>query len=120
MNYIWLLGADAPQESGSFLLPIVMIGFIVILIVMNHFSNKKRRKQQEAMMASIKVGAEIVTIGGIIGKIAAINEDQGIYTINAGTDEEPTYLDILKGAIGTVSNPTNDAVEDKKEEAKAE
>ena len=37
-------------------------------------SGRKRKKAQETMLDSLKIGDEIVTIGGIHGKIASVSE----------------------------------------------
>jgi len=37
---------------------------------------QKQRKQQKAMLAGLQNGAEVVTSGGMIGTIVAIDEDK--------------------------------------------
>lgn len=62
---------------------------------------EKRRKKIEAMQESLKVGDEIITNGGIIGKIININND--VLTIEASA--EKTKLNIKRWAVIDVTNP---------------
>lgn len=81
---------------------IVMLVFIVaffyLTIVM---PQRKKEKQVQQMTDSLKVGDEIVTIGGILGKIININND--VVTIEASA--EKTKINIKKRAIAQVENP---------------
>ena len=58
------------------------------------------------MLANLKAGDEIKTIGGMVGKITAIDEATGILTINVGTANAPTYINIDKVAIYSVASAT--------------
>lgn len=76
---------------------------VIILIFVGFFwfmnrSNKKREREQLLMMDSLVVGDEIVTIGGIIGKISSIKEDSVV--IESGADK--CRIRIEKTAIKTV------------------
>jgi preprotein translocase subunit YajC len=56
----------------------VNLGLLVILIALMYFTvvkpQKRMKKQREEMLAALKVGDKIVTIGGIYGKITALKE----------------------------------------------
>lgn len=67
------------------LLPIIMLvvmfGIMYLLIIR---PQKKRDKQTTEMRNAIQVGDEIVTIGGIVGRVVVIKEDTLI--IETGSD----------------------------------
>lgn len=76
---------------------------IIILVFVGFFwwmsrSNKKREREQLLMMDSLQMGDEVVTIGGIIGKISSIKEDSVV--IESGADK--SKIRIEKNAIKTV------------------
>ncbi|MGI6593952.1 MAG: preprotein translocase subunit YajC [Christensenellales bacterium] len=77
----------------------VLGGFFVIMILMTVIPNRKRKKQTNEMFASLTVGDKIMTVGGIIGTIVAIDSDTERYTINVGTAESESLMVIVKGAI---------------------
>ena len=73
--------------SGSSLWSmIIMYGAIFAIfyfLVMR--PQKKRRQQEEALRSNIEVGDEIITIGGICGRIVSIKEDD-VIVIETGAD----------------------------------
>jgi preprotein translocase subunit YajC len=52
------------------------------------------------MLDALKVGDEVITVGGIIGKIVSIKDDT--VTIEVGADK--TKIKITRRAIATVEN----------------
>jgi preprotein translocase subunit YajC len=78
-----VLGILAQQQnSGSSLiglaLPILLIvGFYFLLIR----PQRNRQRQQQALVASLEVGDEVMTNGGIFGTIVDIDDDEGIVTV---------------------------------------
>ena len=67
---------------------------IVLMLVMIFYSSNKRKKEQEKLISSFKVGDKVVTIGGIKGTIASVNET----TIEIKVDSN-TKLTLIKSAI---------------------
>ena len=80
-----------------------MILMIVIMFAVFYFfvirpENKKKKKTEE-MRNSLSLGDEIITIGGMIGKIVQITED----TITFETGEDRVRIQIKKWAISTTA-----------------
>jgi preprotein translocase subunit YajC len=70
------------QTSGGSLiglaLPILLIvGFYFLLIR----PQRNRQRQQQALVASLEVGDEVMTNGGIFGTIVDIDDDEGIVIV---------------------------------------
>lgn len=82
----------------------MQIVMIVALFAIMYFllirPQKKREKQIAEMRSNVKVGDDIVTIGGIYGKVVKVKEDK--LTIQVGADK--TKFDIAKWAISKVEN----------------
>ena len=73
-------------DSTSMWTMIIMYGAIgLIFYFLIYRPQKKRRQQEETLRASIEVGDEIVTIGGICGRVVSIKEDD-IIVIETGAD----------------------------------
>lgn len=102
-NFLFMLADGAQSPANGWVLPLIMVAFIVLLLLTSIIPQKKRRKQMENMLANLKAGDEIKTIGGMVGKITAVNNETGILTINVGTEAAPTYINIDKVAIYTVA-----------------
>lgn len=74
-------------------LVVILAVFLAFLI----FSNSRRSKQAKALEASVAVGAQVVMLGGIKGKIVSILEDTVIVESTPGT-----RIEFLKAAVRTV------------------
>lgn len=72
-------------ESTSMLTTVIMLLLMVALLyfAMIRPQNKKEKKAQE-MRNSIEVGDGIVTIGGLVGRVASIKEDT--FVLETGSD----------------------------------
>ncbi|MDR7856432.1 preprotein translocase subunit YajC [Tissierella sp.] len=97
-----------PQQLSGFLLP---IGFLVIFYIFAIRPQKKKETQVKEMRNSLRVGDEVITIGGIMGKIIKVKED--MVTIEVGAAK--TKLDMTKWSIGSVVNK-NESKNSKTEE----
>lgn len=96
---------------------------LILLIVIMYFllirPQKKREKAVTAMRNAIKVGDEVVTIGGICGKIVKTKDE--VLTIQVGTDK--TKFEVMRWAISKVVTDEPAAApvrKAKKEEAQEE
>lgn len=105
---IQLASTDAGQASNSANM-LVQIGLIVGMIVLMYFilirPQRKQQKKAEQMRKDIQVGDEIITIGGIVGKVVSVKEDSLI--IETGADRDK--LRIKKWAIQTNQTEHTDA-----------
>jgi preprotein translocase subunit YajC len=75
----WLISTAAAQAQGSpgqtglmSFLPLVLI-FVVFYFLLIR-PQTKRAKEHRAMVAALEVGAEVVTNGGILGKVTELAE----------------------------------------------
>lgn len=76
---------------------VVLIAFFVIMWVLMIRPEKKKQKKVEEMRKALAVGDEIVTIGGIMGKVVHVTEDN--VTIESGEDR--VRIQLKKWAINT-------------------
>ncbi len=77
-----MLGCAGGSIWTMLLMYAAIFGIMYLLMIR---PQKKRRQQEEALRANIEVGDEIVTIGGICGRIVSIKEDD-IIVIETGAD----------------------------------
>ena len=74
--YLFLTAADSTGAAGGGASMILM--FVVLIAVFYFFMirpENKRKKEAQQMRDSLKVGDNITTIGGIIGRIVSIKDD---------------------------------------------
>ena len=82
----FLFSLMAPQGSGSsglsiLLFQIVAIGLVFYFLVIR--PQGQARKKHADMLAALKKGDEIMTAGGLIGRVKDIKEDR--VTLESGT-----------------------------------
>ncbi len=66
----------APQQSGGGMEMIVMIGiFFAIMYFMIIRPQQKRQKEHKSLMDSLAKGDEVVTNGGMMGRIKGLGDD---------------------------------------------
>lgn len=87
---------NVEQLTGLF----VPIGFLVVFYLFAIRPQKKKEKEIKEMRSSLRTGDEVITIGGIYGKILRVKED--IIIIEVGSTK--TRLEVTKWAIGSVIN----------------
>lgn len=78
------------------LIPIIFM-FVVAYLVM-FIPDKKRRKQYEGMLNNLKVNDEVMTKGGIIGKLISIDDESVV--LESGPSR--ARIKVHKNGIGTV------------------
>jgi preprotein translocase subunit YajC len=106
-------GAPAGNPLLSFL-PLVAIIAIFYFLILR--PQNKKQKETQKMLAALKKGDRIVTIGGIHGVIQSVKESSVIVKV-----DENTKMEFNRGAISTIESQAKeekaDAVEDKSAEA---
>ena len=92
--------AAGAAEMISMLLPLVLM--FVIFYFMLIRPRKKKDKKIKEMLAALKPGDRICTIGGIYGTITGIKDD----TIELAVSNENTKLIVARWAIRNVEEVT--------------
>ena len=90
-----LSGISSFMSSGGLLI-ILMIGMFALMII----PQRKREKKIKDMLAAIKVGDRVRTIGGIYGTVTNVKDD--VITISVGPDR--VQLVFARGAIANVED----------------
>ncbi|MBQ3023535.1 MAG: preprotein translocase subunit YajC [Clostridia bacterium] len=81
-------------------LVITFAPFILILYFGILRPQKKQRQAMQTMLDGLQMGDKIVTIGGIIGKVVKIKEDEVV--IETGVGAEKSTIKFQKNAISRV------------------
>ncbi|MBK6978267.1 MAG: preprotein translocase subunit YajC [Cytophagaceae bacterium] len=74
-------------SNTSFL--IMMVGMFVIMYFFMIRPQQKKQKDQQKMVDSLKAGDEVVTAGGLHGKVVSV--DDTTVTLSAGGGAKLTY-----------------------------
>src|SRR6218665_642275 len=87
--------AAAAGPAGDTMSIVFLIGFMVIFYLMIWPPHAKRAKEQKNLLGGLQKGDEVVTSGGIAGKITKVTDDFVVLEVS-----DTVELKIQKGAIG--------------------
>lgn len=98
------MAAQAAGQPGgsSFILMIVI--YVAIFAALYFFlirPNSKKKKEEAQLRNNLEIGDEITTIGGIVGRVVAIKEDDDSIVIETGSDRNK--MKMKKWAISSIN-----------------
>ena len=88
---------SAQGKAGSSSYIVLMVVLVALMYFMMIRPQKKRQKEEQEMRSSLEIGDEIITIGGIVGKVVTIREEDLI--IETGADRNK--MKIQRWAVNT-------------------
>lgn len=95
----FLTAAAGAAEGGSVLEGVISFLPLVVVLVVFYFllirPQQKKDKEDKAMRENLDIGDEIITAGGIIGRVVSIKED----TLVIETGSDRSKLRIAKWAV---------------------
>ncbi len=99
-------GTTGVDSTASAVTTIIMVvAMIAVFYFLMYRPQKKQEREAAAMRDGLKVGDEITTIGGIIGKIISIKDETAVIE----TSGAKTKIRILKSAVRNVDVHAEDA-----------
>ena len=102
--YAQAAGASSPGDSMLTFLPMVAI-FVVFYFLLIR-PQQKKAKETRAMLAALQKGDEVVTAGGIVGRISKLGEQYATIEIANGVEmnvQRAAVAQLLpKGTIKTL------------------
>jgi len=102
-----------PAEGGlvsTVVMLVVMLGVFYFMLIR---PENKRKKEAEQTRNSVKVGDQVTTIGGIVGKVVNVKEDKFVMETSA----DQVRIEFAKWAISTNDTATAAAKEEAKKAA---
>src|ERR671928_1370108 len=89
--------AQAGSEGGStlgLLVPLVLIGVLFYFLLIR--PQQRRARAQRDLISSVEVGDEIMTAGGILGTVTAIDDDDDLLSVEIAPN---TVIRVVKRAV---------------------
>jgi preprotein translocase subunit YajC len=91
-------GADkAPDASSSLPTILLMVGIFAFMWFILIRPQRKEEKRRQELVASMRPGNQVVTIGGLHGEVVAVGEG----TVDLKVGKDGTVMTFNKGAIST-------------------
>lgn len=99
------------MDYSFILILVVMVAVFYFMIIR---PEKKKKKEEEALRSSLKEGDKITTIGGIVGKIVDIKDEN----IVIETSADRVRMELAKWSVMT-NNTAQEAAQKARAEAQA-
>jgi preprotein translocase subunit YajC len=87
--------APSPAPSGLLQFAPMIFIFVIFYFLLIAPMRKKQKKTQE-MLAALKKGDEVVTGGGIFGRVAALDDERGFVVLQIADNVK---VKVLRSAI---------------------
>lgn len=97
MNFFALTNTGGWQSSWGVLLMWAVIFGAGYFFLMR--PQQKKKKKEEELRRNVEIGDNIITIGGIVGRVVGVKEDDTL-VIETGTDR--AKIRVKRWAVGTV------------------
>ena len=101
--YAQTAGADGPSLIAT-LIPFLLIFLIMWLLIIR--PQQKKLKEHRAMVEALRRGDQVVTAGGIVGRVSKVRDDGEVEVEIAPN----TTVRVLKHTISNVLSKTEPAV----------
>ncbi len=92
--------AAAPAQGADGMSMLIMLAvFGLVFYFMIYRPQAKRVKEHKNLMSELSKGDEVLTQGGIVGKIVKVSDEKDFIVVSIG---EGTEVTVQKGAINAV------------------
>lgn len=94
-----MAGGQGGNGGNTFLsfLPLILIILIMYLLILR--PQAKKQKERQRMLDSVKKGDQVVTAGGIHGKVVATKDDDKVLIVKV---DENVKLEIERTAVTSI------------------
>ena len=105
--------AQTTRSPLEGMLPIVAIGMamMVFFILSSRSQEKRKVRDREAMYAAMSKNDRVLTIGGVVGTVLSVKENEVILKVDESTNTKMTFV---KTAIQRVITDDAQLAEEKK------
>ena len=116
-NILPVLADNSQGGMGQMIMLFVVYGAVIAGVYFFLIRpNSKRKKEEAQMRNSLEIGDEITTIGGIMGRVVAIKDDEDAIIIETGSDR--VKMKFKKWCISTVDTVKEKPAEENTTEKK--
>lgn len=115
MSFVSFLEAASPSSTGGFTSTILMMAALVAIFYFFLIRpQNKKQKETEKMLAALKKGDKVTTIGGIHGTVASVKEKTVVIRV-----DDNVKIEFTRSAVASVDNPQTEGEKKDKKEKKS-
>jgi len=99
------------SPGAVFLLPALLMGMLVFFFLTNRSTEKRKTRERDAMFNRLAKNDRVLTIGGIIGTVHTLKDNEVVLKVDESTNTKMTFL---KTAIQRIITDEKELGEEKK------
>ena len=102
MNHVvYLLAQTTPggpvpgpgkPTTPTFLFPALLLGMVVFMMVMSGGRKKREQAKKKKLLDGLAKNDRILTIGGIVGTVAAVRDNEVVVKVDETTNAKMVFL----------------------------
>ncbi len=89
----------SPFGGGQFLF--IMLAMLGLMVFMSFWTNRKEKKRREELMNSMKKGDKVQTLGGILGTVQEVFDNEVVLRLEEGR------VRVARSSIQTILKPSD-------------
>jgi preprotein translocase subunit YajC len=102
--------ATTTKSSGSSVFLIVLIGVVAAIYFLFLRPQQQRQRQQRVQRSDVSIGDQVLTVGGIVGRVVEVTADHIVIVSGDGSEDaapgtQPTRLVLVKQGIARKIEP---------------
>ena len=112
--FVWILAQTqgSPQASPmSFLFPAVLMAMVVFMLLSTRSQKRREKREREQLYANLSRNDRVQTVGGVIGTILSVKENEVVLKVDESTNTKMTFI---KTAIQRTLTDDQDTGSEKK------
>ncbi|MBU0718860.1 MAG: preprotein translocase subunit YajC [Planctomycetes bacterium] len=99
---------NTPQgtsPAASFFFPAMMLALLVFFFLTARSQKKREKRERDGMHSRLAKNDRVVTVGGVIGTVHAVKDDEVVLKVDESTNTKMTFL---KTAIQRILGDSQD------------
>ena len=110
--FLWLQAGPAEPSPFGMLVPMLLIFVIFYFLLIR--PQQKRQREQETLIKGIEKGDDVVTAGGLHGKVVGVTDD--VLTLDIGAQAgQSVRVKVSRSKIESGGKPRKDDAKGKKD-----
>ncbi len=98
-------------SAMSFMFPALLMALVVFMLLSSRSQKKRERRERDEMHANLAKNDRVLTIGGVIGTIISVKDNEVVLKVDESTNTKMTFV---KTAIQRITTDDQQVGADKK------
>ena len=80
------------RSSGAAFFPIALLGLVAFMLISARSQKKREKREREQMHARLAKNDRVQTIGGVIGTVILVKDNEVVLKVDESTNTKMTFL----------------------------